>query len=341
MSRFDRSTEPLSWESEFSLLTDRFVMYDGFKVVAWTYGLMALLFTVIFLAQGEPEDILPLLGMLGLTMLFLTALGGAIMLAVFRNRFQVRNTISDDGVLVESISRPGRFFNRLAVVAGGLARSPGTAGAGLVAMSGEQVGLEWIDLHRINAHDEQRVLSLMNSWRVVLRLYCTPENYGSVRARVEEGMARGARLREEEARLAGPSPLPRLAKISALIFLAGALSAPAPFDISPWPVLAAVGALLVSVWLPAFSRFAGLVSLIAVGVAVTALLLQGFAVHQLIPDEVLAGREAPSWSRYSGWSTLDKGEWLRLALAGSGLALLAFGAFAAMLGRFDPRVRHA
>jgi hypothetical protein len=312
-------------------------MYDGMKLVGWTYGLIAVMFTTIFLIQGESEDIPPLLGVFAMVLAGLSLLGVLIMLVIFRNRFQVRTTISAEGVLVESISSTAHFFNRLAVVAGAVGRSPGTAGAGLLAMSGEQAGIEWPELHRINTHEDQRVLSLMNSWRVVMRLYCTPTNYATVLALVTQGAERGAGQRREEALTAGPSPYPRMFRVSALVLLTAALVVPTPFEISPVPVFAALFCLLVAVWLPLFSRFFGLLGLIAVAWAAVLLATPGFEVHQLIPEAVLAGRPAPAWGRYSGWSTLDRGEWIRFCIAAAGLVGLAITALAALAGRFGPR----
>jgi hypothetical protein len=328
---------PYTWDSGFSLLTNRFVVYDGAKLVAWTFGIIALLFTVISLAQGEPEILLPLLGMFALALAGLALLGALIVLIIFRNRFQTRNTITADGVRVQSISRAARLFNRFAVVAGTAGLSAGTAGAGALAMSGEDVGITWIDLYRVNRHDDQLVLSLMNSWRVVLRLYCTPENYATVMAMVTDGAARGARQRQAHARTAGPSPYPRRRRVSAFVLLAGLLVVPTPFEVSPEPVAVAMIATLAAIWLPGIGRVAGLVGLGAVVWALIGLLAHGSEVRQMIPESALQGMAAPEWGKYSGWSTLDQGEWIRFCVAAVGLAGLGLTAILALAGRFRPR----
>jgi len=175
---------PFSWDTEFSLVTDRFVLYDGVKLVAWTYLIVAVLFSAVLLVRGEAGMILEALRAFALAIAGLACLGILVMLLVFRNRFPARVTISDAGVRLESTSAAGKAGNRLAVVVGALARRPGTAGAGLLGMAGETVSLPWNELRRVNAHDDQGVLSLMNGWRVVMRLYCTPENYATVAALV-------------------------------------------------------------------------------------------------------------------------------------------------------------
>jgi hypothetical protein len=328
---------PYTWDTGFALLTNRFVVYDGAKLVAWTFGIIAVLFTLISLVQGEPEILPPLLGMFALAVAGLALLGVLIVLIIFRNRFQTRNTITVDGVRVQSISRAARLFNRVAVVAGAVGGSASTAGAGVLAMSGEDVGITWIDLYRVNRHDDQRVLSLMNSWRVVLRLYCTKENYATVMALVTDGAARGARLRQAEAQTAGPSPYPRMRRMSAFVLLAGLLLVPTPFEISPTPVAIAMIATLVAIWLPAIGPVAGLVGLGAVVWVLIGLLAHGSEVRQLIPESALQGMAAPEWGKYSAWSTLDRGEWARFCVTAVGLAGLGLTALHAVAGRLRPR----
>ena len=328
---------PYTWETEFSLLTDRFVVYDGAKLIAWTYAIIAALFTAISLAQGEPEILPRLLGMFALAVAGLALLGVLIVLIIFRNRFQTRTTITVDGVRVQSISRAARRFNRFAVVVGAVGRSASTAGAGVLAMSGEDRGIKWIDLYRINRHDEQLVLCLMNSWRVVLRLYCTPENYATVLALATDGAARGARQRQAEVRTAGPSPCPRMRRMSAFVLLAGLLIVPTPFEISPTPVAIAMIATLVAIWLPGIERVAGFLGLGAVAWVLVGVLAQGFETHQLIPESALQGMAAPEWGKYSGWSTLDRGEWTRFCVTAVGLAGIGLTALLAVAGRLRPR----
>ena len=38
----------------------------------------------------------------------------------------------------------------------------------------------WADICRVKKYPDERVISVMNNWRVVVRLYCTPENYSYV-----------------------------------------------------------------------------------------------------------------------------------------------------------------
>ena len=112
---------------------------------------------------------------------------------------------------------------------------------------------------------------------------------------------------------------------------------PTPFEISPTPIVIIMVVALVAIWLPGISRVAGLLGLGGVVWALVGLLAQGFDVRQLIPESVLQGMPPPEWGKYSGWSTLDRGEWIRFCVTAVGLAGLGLVALLAVAGRLRPR----
>jgi hypothetical protein len=97
-----------------------------------------------------------------------------VMLVFFGNRFPMGFSLGPQGAMVVSLSRRGRWGNRLAVILGALAGKPGVAGAGLLGMAQETVGVAWDDVRRVNIHAPARVISLMDSWHVVMDLL--PQN---------------------------------------------------------------------------------------------------------------------------------------------------------------------
>jgi hypothetical protein len=119
-----------------------------------------------------------------------------ITVLIFGNRFPTHFAVTPEGVFYQSKSGCASKLNRAAIILGLLAGKPGTAGAGMMAASQEARGFDWEDIHKVKEYPEQRVLSLMNSWRVVVRLYCTPENYPSVLEMVRARSAAGALIRE-------------------------------------------------------------------------------------------------------------------------------------------------
>lgn len=47
-------------------------------------------------------------------------------------------------------------------------------------MAGESGKMAWSEVRRCKEYPSLRVIALKNSWRVVTRLYCTPDNYSAV-----------------------------------------------------------------------------------------------------------------------------------------------------------------
>jgi hypothetical protein len=169
-----------AWAAEMPLLTNRFYLYDGLKLFFWVGLATSVILGAIAAASGSMRGMLSIFEMFGLI------LGGFLLLFVliswifFGNRFPTGFGIGPQGIWWISRSRRARIANRLAVVAGAAGRSPATAGAGLLAVSGESGMAGWADIRRIKKYPDERVISIMNNWRVVIRLYCTPENYAYV-----------------------------------------------------------------------------------------------------------------------------------------------------------------
>jgi hypothetical protein len=319
------------------------MLYDMVKVLGWTYLIMTAIMSAIFLFQGETDALLPIFKMFGYAILFIAFLFLFVMTVIFGNRFRYRFVIGREGLLMESLSRRGRFLNRAAVVVGLLAGKMQATGAGLIAMSQETVGIQWEDIHKIKEYPNLYVISLMNSWRVVARLYCTKENYARVIQVVREGVAEGEKTRNRNALAAEPSVVPLLLKWSGGVILALCLitTLPYPFDIQSEVLAATIIALLLAIWLPFLTRFAGGVAALAVAYQILMICLRGFTVRQLIPDSILKGTPVPDWAKYQLWSVLHTWDWIRLGLTAAGFAILAFIAVRALHNSIRPKSQAA
>jgi hypothetical protein len=329
----------LTWDFAMPLLTNRFMLYDMAKVLGWSYLIMTAIMSTIFLIQGETDALLPIFKMFGYAILFIAFLFLFVMVVIFGNRFPYRFVIGREGVLLESLSRRSRFLNRAAVVAGLLSGKMQPAGAGLMAMSQETVGIQWEDIHKIKEYPNLCIISLMNSWRVVARLYCINENYDRVIQIVREGVAEGEKTRNQNALPAEPSVVPLLLKWSggALLALCLIAAIPYPFDIQGVSLLVTIIALLLAIWLPFLTRFAGGVAALAVAYQILMICLRGFTVRQLIPDSVLKGTPVPNWAKYQLWSVLNTVDWIRLGLAAAGFAILMLIAIRALRNTLRPK----
>ena len=171
----------LEWEIDTPLVTDRFLLYDTVKVLFITGIFIATLGSLLALALGGARAPLAEWRMsFQILVMVLGGLGGAmllVMLVFFGNRFPARISLDRSGVRWQSQSRRGKWANRTSILVGLLAAKPGTMGAGILAESRSTVDMRWSDVRRVRCHPELCVVSLMNGWRVVLRLHCPPSLY--------------------------------------------------------------------------------------------------------------------------------------------------------------------
>jgi len=170
----------MDWAVEMPLLTSRFFLYDFLKLFVILAIVVCILIPAGFALSGSAKSIVPLLEMFGWISLGIAYMFALIAWIIFRNRYQIGFRIDEGGIAWISLSRTARIANRLALVSGAVGGNLGSAGAGLLAMSAETGRIEWDKIRRVKYYPEEYVLSVMNSWRVVVRLFCTPENYSQV-----------------------------------------------------------------------------------------------------------------------------------------------------------------
>lgn len=296
----------ITWDRDVPLLTNRFILWDLARAAVISALLMEALVAVMgLLAEGELVILpwqAPVLGAGALMVLM------AVACLLLGNRVGMWAGVGPAGVAWAS-GRREKAVNRGVAVIGALAGSATTAGAGLLATASETGAVEWRDVHRAIEHPARRVISIRNSWRTVVRLYCTPENHEAVTAIVREGVARGAAER-------AANPAPKRSRLRAGLWIAGtvlggALSAAwtfRPGETAVWIACAVV-----------FCAISGF----AEGVARR--LFAAFTLLSLVPLAWLYAGEAlsPYESIFGGakltW-TLDTG-WLGVAVAGQLLLL--------------------
>lgn len=210
-----KTTAPLVWETDLPLFSTYMLRQWSFAMLA-TALVMVLLLGTLFAAQGE-WDVLPMLGFMVVAISGgLWLLGLIIMALMFRGRFHVRYTLSDDGILQESVEPLAKQANRAAIILGILARKPGLLGAGLIARSRESEAVNWKGAFTAVAQPERHLIALRNSWRTVMFLQCTAENFAEVLERVNLSMQRN----KTSQRVDSHSPLPFYLRHTALILLA-------------------------------------------------------------------------------------------------------------------------
>ncbi len=308
---------PLAWQCDVPLVTHP-VMLRSLAIMcgASAFIMIALVGGIIALTEGV-RSALPMVGM-GLMMgggLFVLSL--LIMLVVFGNRMSMAFVIDDRGVNARVVDRRARIANRLAAVVGGLAGRPGVAGAGLIAMSNEETGTVWSGVARASYDPRRHTITLHNDWRPVIHVFCTPETYKEAAGRIADGLAgvkrSGRRRRNPLWRALGLT----LAVILSVLPLFGM---PYPFEPHLFSIIFVLCFAVATVWLVPLMGWPvlGGIAWIAATLA-----LQGLAPHTGLS----------SGNTYTGFGTMDAGEWIGFGIACIGLAVLAGIALAAIRGR--------
>ncbi|MDP2832387.1 MAG: hypothetical protein Q8Q28_03640 [Pseudomonadota bacterium] len=210
-----KTTAPLVWETDLPLFSAYMLRQWSLAMLA-TALVMGLLLGTLFAAQGN-WDALPMLGlMVAGASGGLWVLGLIIMAVLFRGRFHVRYTLSDAGILQETVEPIAKKANRAAIILGVLARKPGLAGAGLIARSREFEAVNWKGAFNAVTQPERHLITLRNGWRTVMFVQCTAENFAEVMERVSQSMQQ----HKTSKRVATNSPLPFYLRHTALIMLA-------------------------------------------------------------------------------------------------------------------------
>jgi hypothetical protein len=194
----------LTWARRVPLLTNRFILWDfTWVLLAAIAGLYLLVAIMSLIADGELL-ILPW-QVFAYVLGILAALFAFTILLVFQNGYNMVFTLGAKGATWHSGGRE-RNLGRFAFFVGILALfqgRPGLLGSTMIAQSQEGDGIAWRDLYKVKVYPAQRVVSLSNSWRTVLRLYCLPENFAAVRERVETEAAAAVRWRAAHPRAPG------------------------------------------------------------------------------------------------------------------------------------------
>ncbi len=189
----ENDTLLLDWDISFPLATNRFFLYDLLKLIFWTFLGTAALLTFMSALTGSLEHLPRLLPIFGLIMAGFLVLALLIALVFFGNRYPAHFALGEKALYWSSRSRRARRANRLAVVLGALSGKPSVAGAGLLAEAKNEGHIGWKDVRRFKEYPSARVVSVKNCWRVVTRLYCTPDNYDRVCENVRRLATRAGR----------------------------------------------------------------------------------------------------------------------------------------------------
>ena len=203
------------WEADLPLFS-RMMLTQWSLAIAATALLMAVLLGTVFVAQGEWDDLPPMLGMIGGVGGGLWLFGILVMALLFRGRYRVRYTLSQQGLRCDTLEPAAKRTNRMAIGLGVLLGRGQLLGIGLIGAARESEAVNWSGAFQARFDAPRHSIVLRNGWRTLLWVQCTPENYAEVAQRVAQHMTR----RNTASRLAKNSPLPAWLGRSLLVLLA-------------------------------------------------------------------------------------------------------------------------
>ena len=191
-------TQEIVWDFKIPLLTNPFILLDFAKMLVAIFAVMAVLFMIVGICQSVREffELLCLIPVFAVCIAGFGVILVFVMLVIYGNRFPCRFTVTRKGVGYE-VTKTQKKLNTLVIILGALGGRPGVAGAGFLARAQESDFFAWMDIHRADLFPRRRVVCIRNSWRTLLRIYCTPENYDAVAAIAVDGVKRTADTRRK------------------------------------------------------------------------------------------------------------------------------------------------
>lgn len=309
---------PIEWEIGVPLATNRRMLGQmalafGLAVVI-AYGLVA----IALVAQGEWKALLPLAIAFAAAGAGFYVLGLLIMLLVFGNRMSMRFRVDSRGVAAIVVDRRARTLNRVAIVAGALTGKANVAGAGLIARSGEEVETGWPGIRNAVFDPRRQAIALRNRWRTIVVLYCTRDNYDAVAAAVRANLAAVPAASRPKA----GSPIPGL-----LAWTLGVIAASFPAYVLPYPfTLDLLAPMIMLAFAVATVWLIPLFGYVVMGCV-------AYLVFEVAAAGTATRRNQFTGRSYTGFETLDGGEWFAIALFAAGMAFLVWFAIRAVRGR--------
>ena len=174
-------SDGLEWRVDVSLLNNSYMVMDILFVILGSAGGLGV---ILFLVMGG-ETILAILEILVLAVGVLIVLAFLVIGVIFLNRMELVFKVDEEGVRCDLGEYAGNL-NRLAWMIGSISQRVNPMGASLIAMSRESTFVPWSDIKKAVFDGKKRVISVSSARRLLLRVYCTTENYNDVAEIIEE-----------------------------------------------------------------------------------------------------------------------------------------------------------
>jgi hypothetical protein len=199
----EEGTRPdgMVWYQEMPIMRNRFLWWDLLKIgPILPIATFAILAWDGFVAGGTGSEMW-IVGLACATSLAACVVGVVGSSIVYGDRWGCTYRIDASGVSWEAGARERKVADALGEVATRIANITGRGGRR--SLSRDVGGMTWRTIRRATFHPAERVISISNSWRVVVRLYVLSDDWDAVADWVRWGLAEGRR--ERAARSQPPS----------------------------------------------------------------------------------------------------------------------------------------
>jgi len=312
------SSASLEWDADVRVMTHPLMLANFLKLMLITGAVMAALLSGLMAVSGSADAIPDVLELTGISLGVIAVLYVLVALLFFGNRMHMHFQVDAGGAFAELDDKRASAANKVAILAGVIAGKPGVAGAGLLAASNKEQRIAWNAVAKVRYHKRWNAIALANSWRTMVTLYCTAENYDAVATAVAQALL----ARPASAKKAKKSPLPKL-----LLHTVLTITACIPLFVLPGldqaamlPALLTLCFALASLWLVPLLGWAVFPG---IGWLTVLELMEQSRVRSSMFDG----------STFSGWSVLSGDDEAVLVLAGLGAAYLVWQTLGLLRGR--------
>lgn len=236
----------LEWTLDVPVVTHPLMLAGYVKIFGLTALLMGALLSFLMVMTHSPDAIPAMLLLTGATTGGLFVVGLLASALIYKNRMSMRFRLDAEAAETEIIDRRARAVATATIVLGTFAGKPGAVGTGLISASDSHRRAAWRGIVSARFHPKHNAISLMNAWRTVMVLFCTPANYAEVAACVEAGMRRHPATASSKR-----NPVPQLLLHTTLVVAAMVplFTLPHPVEIDLFLPLLTLCFALASLWL--------------------------------------------------------------------------------------------
>ncbi len=171
----------LKWTYDVPLLNNYYTVMDVLFVLIAAGAVMGVLLTLI---MGVSE-LYTVLRIVILTFGVLVVLSFLAMGLIMFNTVEMTFTLDEKGIGT-SLGKRENKMNRIALILGIFTGKLGLMSSSMMAMSKESTFVEWKYIQKAVMDRRKKVISLSSGRRMLVRLFCEPENYDDALAYVEE-----------------------------------------------------------------------------------------------------------------------------------------------------------